>query len=152
MEKSELAREYFLKGYNCAQSVALAFTEELGMDEATVARMVCGFGGGMSRMREVCGAVSGGVFVLSALRGYDRPTSDRSKTDCYALVQEYMKRFRAENGSYICRTLLGLAEGEEDPPEASARTPQYYAERPCARLCECGARMVSELLRETQED
>src|SRR5699024_4067694 len=84
MEKSELAREYFFKGYNCAQSVALAFTEELGMSEETVARTVSGSGGGFVRMREMCGAVSGMVFVLSVLRGYGEPVSGDPKTACYA--------------------------------------------------------------------
>ena len=151
MEKSDLARAYFKKGYNCAQSVALSFSSELGMDEDTVARLVCCFGGGMGRMREVCGAVSGMLFVLSCLRGYSDPKDTAAKTASYALAQRAMERFRAENGSYICRELLGLDKPEGSPvPEA--RTKQYYAKRPCAELCACGASIAADLLEETREE
>ncbi len=150
MEKSELAREYFFKGYNCAQSVALAFTEELGMSEETVARTVSGFGGGFGRMREMCGAVSGMVFVLSVLRGYGEPVSGDPKTACYALIQKAVNRYKEANGSYICRVLLGLDEAE-GTPVAEERTAQYYEKRPCPNLCACAAGITAELLHQTQE-
>ena len=149
MEKSELARAYFLKGYNCAQSVTLAFAPELGMEEAAVAQMMSGFGGGMGRMREVCGAVSGMVHVLGTLRGYSDPHDPAAKTACYALIQRAMERYRAENGSYICRELLGL-DKPEGTPVAEERTAQYYAKRPCADLVACAASITADLLAETQ--
>ena len=150
MEKSELAREYFFKGHNCAQSGALACTEELGMSEETVARTVSGFGGGFGRMREMCGAVSGMVFVLSVLRGYGEPVSGDPKTACYALIQKAVHRYKEANGSYICRVLLGLDEAE-GTPVAEERTAQYYEKRPCPNLCACAAGITAELLHQTQE-
>ena len=156
MEKSELAREYFFKGYNCAQSVALAFTEELGMSEETVARTVSGFGGGFGRMREMCGAVSGMVFVLSVLRGYGEPVSGDPKTACYALIQKAVHRYKEANGSNVpnasntCRGLGGPAEAA-GTPVAAARPAQYYEKRPCPNLCACAAGITAELLHQTQE-
>ena len=84
MNKGEIAKSNFLKGYNCAQSVALAFKDELNMEEKTIALLVSGFGGGMGRMREVCGCVSGMVFVLSYLYGYSEPKDNQKATDVVA--------------------------------------------------------------------
>ena len=101
MDHGMKAAELFLSGYNCAQAVAVAYSEELGLTERQAAKMVSAFGGGMGRMREVCGAVSGMLFVLSALYGYDTPGDDVSKKRLYGEVQELAGRFRAENGSII---------------------------------------------------
>ena len=113
------AEEYFLQGYNCAQSVVLAFShlikEKSGIDESQLVRMVSPFGGGMGRLREVCGAVSGMFFVLGALEGYDNPKDNTGKTRLYEDVQLLAERFEKENGSIICRNLLGLKEGRENP-------------------------------------
>lgn len=79
MTRGEKAKEYFLQGYNCSQSVAMAFSDLIGMDEAQIARAVCGFGGGIGRMREVCGTISGATFVLSMLYGYSDPKDFANK-------------------------------------------------------------------------
>lgn len=141
MNKGDLARQNFKSGYNCSQSVALAFCDEMGMDAATVARLTIGFGGGMGRMREVCGAVSGVTFVLSALHG------DRPKNQVYAMVQQVAKGFQAETGSLVCRVLLGLDPGEQPTPQAEARTESYYKKRPCAELCALAANLLEEYLK-----
>ena len=94
MNKGEIARQYFLNGYNCAQAVALAFCDELALPPETALRLVSGFGGGMGRLREVCGAFSGAIFVLSALRGYAEPGAKEEKAALYRDVQALAARFR----------------------------------------------------------
>ena len=132
-EKAQRAKALFLEGYNCAQAVAGAFAPEMGLSVDAAARLASGFGGGMGRMREVCGAVSGMTLAASALRGYND--------------QELAGRFRAENGSIICRELLGLAR-PEGTPQAEARTPEYYKKRPCPELVALAAQILEEWLAE----
>ena len=144
-----IAHENFKKGYNCAQAVACTFCKEMKLDEATVARMVSSFGGGMGKMREVCGAVSGALFVLGALKGYSDPEATTEKTGHYALVQEFAKRFKAEHETIICRELLkNLALKKENTPEPESRTEEYYRVRPCVRFVETAAKVTADLLAE----
>ena len=131
MKKAELAADLFLEGYNCAQSVAVAFCDELGMTKTQAAKLVSGFGGGMGRLREVCGAVSGMVFVISALYGYDMPDDDEAKKAHYTLVQELAGQFREKAGSIVCREIL---ENPPTDPTPSPRTESYYTSRPCVRM------------------
>lgn len=146
---AEIARDNFIKGYNCAQAVACAFCEEMNLDEAAVARMVSSFGGGMGKLREVCGAVSGALFVLGALRGYDDPKADAEKSAHYARVQDFAARFKAEHETILCRELLKNIElKKEHTHEPEARTPEYYITRPCARFVETAARITAEMLAE----
>jgi len=131
--KRDIAENYFKQGYNCAQSVALAFKEEVGMDEQTLLKAVSPFGGGMGRLREVCGSVSGMLFVLGCVEGYSSPADDAIKKQVYANVQRLVVQFKDKNGSYICRELLALKENVSDPtPEK--RSEQYYKKRPCGML------------------
>jgi C_GCAxxG_C_C family probable redox protein len=143
--KGALARQFFEQGYNCAQSVAGAFAVEMGMPQATVFRLVSGFGGGMGRLREVCGAVTGMFFVLSALYGYEDPKTDEEKKALYARVQTLAQAFAEKNGSIVCRDLLGLKEKKQGPtPEK--RTAAYYAKRPCGQLVEQAADLLQDYL------
>ena len=130
MTRSEKAAEFFLSGYNCAQSVAMAFAMELGMEEKTAAKIASGFGGGFGRQREVCGAVSGMVMVASYLYGYDTPDQEQQAA-CYQMVQSLCKQFAEQNGSIICRDIL---KNPPSDPTPSPRTAEYYAQRPCARM------------------
>ena len=132
MTRAEQAREYFKQGYNCAQSVALAFTDLTGLSEQETARLASSFGGGLGRMREVCGTVSGMALVAGILYGYDDPKDQEGKSAHYALVQSLAGKFREENGSIVCRELLGDRSAITPTPEA--RTPAYYKKRPCADL------------------
>ena len=144
---ASIAHENFKKGYNCAQAVACAFKDELNMDEAAIARMVSSFGGGMGKLREVCGAVSGALFVLGTLKGYDDPAADAEKSAHYKRVQEFAARFKAEHETIICRELLKTLElKKEDTHEPEARTDDYYRVRPCVRFVESAARIVEEML------
>lgn len=141
MTKGELAKQFFEGGKNCSQAVALAFCEEMRIDEETVARQTVGFGGGMGRMREVCGTVSGMTYVISNLFG------DKSKGEIYEIVQYAAEKFKEENGSIICRELLGLSPDEKKSPVPEARTEQYYKKRPCAELCKIAADILDEAIK-----
>ena len=131
MDHGMKAAELFLSGYNCAQSVAVAFCDITGLDEKTTARMVSAFGGGMGRLREVCGAVSGMFFVLSYLYGYDTAGDDASKMRLYTDVQALAAQFREACGSIVCREIL---KNPPTDPKPSPRTAEYYKVRPCARM------------------
>ena len=131
-EKSEKAKELFKSGYNCSQAVLSVFCEELGMDFDTAMKIACPFGGGMGRMREVCGTVSG-MFLASGLAFSGSDNSAENKANQYKIVQELAKRFKDKNGSIICRELL---EGvtSDNTPIPSDRTQEYYKKRPCVEL------------------
>lgn len=133
MNKKEKAMELFKQGYNCSQAVFGAFSEELGLDFETAVKISSSFGGGMGRMREVCGAVSGMFMAAGMKLGYSSPTDTKSKTEHYKLIQTLAADFKIENGSIICRELLGL-EGEDKHYVPSERTIEYYKKRPCAEL------------------
>ena len=133
MDHVESARANFRRGYNCAQAVAVAFCDLTGLGEEESARLACSFGGGMGRLREVCGAVSGMLLVAGILFGYSEPGNGEVKGQHYARVQELALAFERQNDTLICRDLLHLPAGHSSPvPEK--RTGQYYADRPCERL------------------
>lgn len=133
MTRKEKAIELFEGGYNCAQAVILAFSDLTELDEKTLARLGSSFGGGMGRLREVCGAVSGMFAVAGLLYGYDGASGGAEKTEHYARIQQLARLFSEKNGSIICRELLGL-EKKTDTPEPEARTAEYYKKRPCREL------------------
>lgn len=130
---AELAKSYFKEGYNCAQSVFLAFHEECGLNFETALKMSSSFGAGMGRLREVCGAVSGMFMVAGMLYGYTDPKDHKAKTEHYERIQYLAKEFEERNKSIICRELLGLKDGK-DGPEPELRTTEYYKKRPCVDL------------------
>lgn len=146
-QKAELARSLFKKGYNCSQSVALAFCDEIGIDQSKMLKMVSSFGGGMGRLREVCGAVSGMFFVAGALYGYDDPKDYQAKKEHYARIQELAARFKEENGSIVCRELLGEA-GKDHSSVPSERTAEYYKRRPCPEMAATAARLMAAYIME----
>ena len=143
MTHSEKAAELFLQGYNCAQAVAVAFCDVTGLDERFTAKTISAFGGGMGRLREVCGAVSGMFMVLSYLYGYDDPNASAEKKQLYTRVQELAGKFREINGSIICRELLNNPPSDPNP---SPRTAQYYAQRPCVRMVMTAADLLDEFI------
>lgn len=149
-EKGDLAESLFRDGYNCAQSVAGAFADELGLPLGAVVHMAGGFGGGFGRLREMCGAVSGATLVLSILRGYDDPKDDAAKAALYAEVQQLANDFRAANGSYLCRELLGEEQAGSGSVPAP-RTAAYYESRPCAQLCRSAAELLEAQLARADE-
>ena len=143
MNHVERAVELFVEGYNCAQAVAAAFGDLTGLDEKTAAKMASCFGGGMGRMREVCGAVSGMLLVAGILYGYDDPKATKEKRDLYAQVQAMAGQFRQELGSIVCRDLL---KNPPSDPNPTPRTEQFYKERPCARMVAAAARIMDAFI------
>lgn len=142
-ERAMRAKELFLEGYNCAQSVFLAYCDLTPFDKKIAATVAAPFGGGMGRLREVCGAVSGMTMVAGFLYPNFDPTYSQSKKENYATVQELAEKFRKENGAIVCRELLGLAQ-KKDEPTPSPRTEEYYKRRPCAEYVAIAARIVGE--------
>ena len=145
MDHSFLAGDLFLGGYNCAQSVVVAFCDVTGLEKDFAAKMSSSFGGGMGRLREVCGAVSGMLMVLGLLYGYDTAGDDVSKKKQYQDIQALCGRFREEVGSIVCREILGNPPTDPTP---SPRTEEYYAKRPCARMVMTAARLMDEYIAE----
>ena len=154
-ERVEKARRLFKEGgYNCCQAVVLAYNDVFGIDDTMAAALSSGFGGGMGRMREVCGSVSGMVLLAGLLKPACNPSDKAARTGNYALVQEVAGEFKAMNGSIICKELLGLtggpvAEGKgihgiPESPTPSDRTPEYYKKRPCEELVGISARIIGE--------
>ncbi len=138
--RAERARELFEQGYNCAQAVFAAFCDETGMELETALKLAAPFGGGIGRLREVCGAVSGMAMVAGMKYGYTDPADTQTKMEHYQLTQTLVNEFKQENGSFICRELLNLDGAGNPLPEE--RTPQYYQSRPCADLVESAARIM----------
>ena len=146
MDHTFLAADLFLKDCNCAQAVLVAFEDVTGMDRTLAATLSSSFGGGMGRMREVCGAVSGMLMVAGILYGYEDPgEEDCHKKAHYELVQELAGKFRAEVGSIICREIL---DNPPSDPTPSPRTAEYYATRPCARMVMTAAKILDEYIAE----
>ncbi len=144
MQHSEQAAELFLAGYNCAQAVAVAFCDVTGMTEKEAAMLAAPFGGGMGRLREVCGAVSGMLMVFGRLYGYDAPNPEKQK-ECYGAVQALAEKFRAENGSIVCREIL---KNPPSDPNPTPRTAEFYKQRPCARMVMVAAQLLDDYIRE----
>ena len=143
MDHGTKSAELFLNGYNCAQAIAVAFSDITGLDNHFSARMASSFGGGMGRMREVCGAVSGMLMVAGLLYGYDTPGDDVNKKAHYTLVQELAGKFLEQTGSIICREIL---KNPPSDPAPSPRTAEYYAQRPCARMVFTAAQILDEYI------
>ena len=147
MTRKEKAMQSFLDGYNCAQCMMLAFEDMLTIDLDTALKIASPFGGGMGRLREVCGSVSGMFMVLGFVKGYNEPGNYEGKKELYEHVQELARRYEEANGSIICRDLLGLnVKKEEAAPEK--RTEEYYKKRPCAEKIGSAAEILEQYLNE----
>lgn len=134
MDRVERAEALFTYGKNCAQSVFASFADEFGMDEETAVKVSCGLGGGVGRMREVCGAVSAAAMVLGMRAGGD-------KTKAYPVIQDFCARFKAEAGSIVCRDLLE-GTGATTGGAPAARTSEYYQKRPCVELVKLAVKLL----------
>jgi len=143
--KAQKAKDLFEQGYNCSQAVFGAFAEELGVDFDVALKLSSSFGGGMGRMREVCGAVSGMLMVAGIKYGYNSPSDDVSKAEHYRLVQELANEFKEKHDSIICRELLNL-NVEIDSPEPSPRTAEYYKTRSCADFVYDAAEIIENYM------
>ena len=144
MSRGQKAEEYFKSGYNCAQAVVMAFADVIGGDTQAYLRLSSSFGGGIGRLREVCGAFSGSCMVAGLLRGYDNENGG-DKGLHYALIQRLALKNKLQNGSIICKELLG-ATVNLSSADPSVRTAEYVKKRPCAELCRIAADILAEEL------
>lgn len=145
IHKGEMAKQYFLQGYNCSQAVAASFSKELNLSKNEAVRYAAAFGGGMSRLREVCGAVSGMFLVLGYIYGNTDPKNITQKNELYKKVQELAGMFKEEHGSIVCRELLGL-DHKSDGPQSENRDEKYYKKRPCAEIVSSAADILEKYL------
>jgi len=136
MNRVEKAESLFKGGCNCSQAVFAAFADEFGLDESLAKKVACGLGGGVGRLREVCGAVSGAAMVLGM-------RADGDKAAAYPAIQRLAEAFKAETGSIVCRELLA-GTGATAGGAPDARTPAYYRKRPCVELVKLAARLLEE--------
>ena len=136
MNRSDRAESLFRDGCNCSQAVFAAFADELGLDEELAKRVACGLGGGVGRMREVCGAVLAAAMVLGMRHGPD-------KTAAYPAIQEFCAKFKSETGSIVCRELLS-GTGATSGGAPDARTPEYYRKRPCVELVKLAVSLLDQ--------
>jgi C_GCAxxG_C_C family probable redox protein len=151
MNHEEKAKELFKEGYNCAQSVFVAFQEEMNIDRETALKLSSSFGGGMGRLREVCGAVSGMFMVAGVLYGYDEPKNQEAKAEHYARIQQLANEFCKQNKSIVCRELLGL-DKKMDSPIPAERTKEYYEKRPCVELVGQAAKIIENYIKENEKN
>ncbi len=145
MDHREYASELFCRGYNCAQSITVAFCDVTGLSEEFSARLASSFGGGIGRLREVCGAVSGMMIVLGLLYGYSEPGNDTVKKAHYQNVQALAGQFRESCGSIVCREIL---KNPPSDPNPTPRTAEFYKVRPCARMVATAAGILDQFIEE----
>lgn len=147
MTRKEQAIEYFKQGYNCTQAVVLAFKDVLTIDAEELCKIASPFGGGISRMRETCGAVTGMVLVLGNLVGYSTPETGEKKHELYKKTQEILKIFENRYGSLTCGKLLNLTQ-KHDNPKPTQRDNSFYLNRPCIELIGGAAEILDNYIKE----
>lgn len=148
-ERVSRAVENFMAGYGCCQSIVAAFADLYGLDDTLAKKIAAGFGGGVGRMRMMCGAVSGIVMLVGLHCGQTEGSDREGKSACYKVVQELLEQSREQNGSLICAEILGLKGYEKASCSyvASPRTAEYYKSRPCADKVESAARIFADFLK-----
>ena len=150
MNEKERAIELFEEGFNCSQSVFMAYAHRFDIDEDTAKKISAGLGGGIGRMREVCGAVSGAAMVIGSICSATDGKDNENKQKNYELVREFADRFTKRNGSIICRELLGLDVKMEKSAKPENRTAEYYKKRPCVELVGDAVEILAELIEENK--
>ena len=151
--RTEQAVALFKEGYNCSQSVFATYADVFGLEREVALRVSASFGAGIGRMREVCGAASGMFMLAGMLTGATEGKDQTAKKNNYEVVQFLAEEFKRENnGTYICRELLGLDKagkpvvpGDTTP---EARTEEYYKKRPCPVTIQGAAAIVERVLLE----
>ena len=151
-KRVERAVENFMAGSGCCQSVVAAFADLYGLDDTLAKKIAAGFGGGVGRMRMMCGAVSGIVMLVGLDCGQTEGSDREGKSACYKIIQELLAKSKEENGSLICAEILGLKGYEKVHSNyvASARTAEYYKSRPCVAKVESAARIFANYLKSKQ--
>lgn len=151
-DRVQKAVECFMEGYGCSQAVVAAFADLYGLDDTMAKRVAAGFGGGVGRMRMMCGAVSALVILAGLDKGQTEGSDREGKATCYKLVQELLAKFKERNGSIICAELLGMngCKVVKDTNIPDERNAEYYKKRPCVCKVESAARVFAEYLESKQ--
>lgn len=149
MTRADKAEELFLQGYGCCQAMLGAFADVTGLDISTSLKIASGFGGGMGRLREVCGAVSGGFMIISLIYGFDK-ADHHAKKELYERIQYIAEEFKKINKTIVCRELLDLNK-QQEIPTPDLRTQEYYNKRPCLRHIREMADIIEKYLEENKE-
>lgn len=145
-ERIKKAEDLFMQGYNCAQSVTAAFADIYGYTEEQALKLSAGFGGGIGRMRLTCGAACG-MFILAGMDCGSSDINDREgKSANYKVVQDLADAFKKEFGTLECAELLKLKKDTPLSHEASERTAEYYAKRPCVNQVVAAAKIFADYL------
>ena len=146
--KTEKAGKYFDQGFGCAQSVLASFAQDHGLDEKTALRLATGFGSGMGRLCEVCGALTGAFMVIGLQYGRDEADGEKygpQTEKTYRLVAELASRFRARNGSIYCRDLIG--HDLSNPEERARAREQGLFKTICGKCVRDSVELLQEALR-----
>lgn len=146
IQRREKAAAIFKEGYNCAQAVVMSFADETEMDEKTLAKLASSFGGGMGRLREVCGAVSGMFLIYGMVCGYDSAEDNEGKKEQYRQIQAMASEFEKRHGSIVCREILKKPAGR-DHYKPAERTTAYYDFRPCESCVADAAEILEKFLK-----
>lgn len=141
MSKVDEALKCFNEGFNCAQAVICTYCEPLGLDKKTALKVSCGFGAGMGRMGDTCGAVAGAYLLIGLKHGKSEKDDNQSKEKTYELVQEFSKRFKQRNGSTVCRELI-QADFQNDAPQKVMKQVKTV----CPKMVRDACEIVEELL------
>jgi len=147
--RTQMAVENFKQGYNCAQSVVMAYADLYPVDIETIKQVSAPFGAGIGRLREICGAVSGMSMVLGMEHPATDPNDKLSKTANYSAVQSSALKFKEKMGSYICADLLKIGKAPQDP-DPEDRNAGYYARRPCAYCVAVAAEILGQAIAESR--
>lgn len=147
-ERAEKAHGYFMEGFTCAQSLFTAFADIFGFDKETALKVSAGLGGGIGRMRETCGVVTSASMILGLMYGATEGEDSKSKAYTYEKVREFADRFKALEGTIVCRELLGLDENIKEGHIPEERTAEYYAKRPCPRITREAAEILEDMINE----
>ena len=141
MSRVDIAVDLFSQGFSCSQAVFGAYCEEFGLDNQMGLKVSCGFGGGMGRQGEACGAVSGAIMLIGLKYGKADVDDMTAKEKTYEMVQEFFKRFKTRNQFIRCNELLGMDLMNGDKSELAERT-----KRICPQMVRDAAEIVEELL------
>lgn len=150
--RKDKAVALFMEGYNCSQSIFMAFADLFEIDRETAKKISAGLGGGLGRQREVCGAVSGAALVTGYLRCANEGSDQEGKMENYVLVREFCERFKERHGgTIICREMLKIAEGQQESAKPDERTAEYYKKRPCIKAIADAAEILESMISEHEK-
>ncbi len=141
--------EHFMeKGFNCAQSVFMSFSEEMGISQETAAKITSGLGGGMGRMGEACGAFNGGAMALGMIYGSAESQDEEEKTRIYSIIGEFALEFERKNGGLRCNDIIGY--NMRVPEQRSEAKEKGIFQAKCSECMKSAVSIVTEIIRRSE--